>query len=342
MFGMPFSMIALIGIILLIGIVKKNAIMMIDVAIQSGTQRRHERPAKEAIHEAAVVRLRPIMMTTAAAVLGAVPLAIGIGQGASLRQPLGITVMGGLLAEPGLHALHDAGDLSLPRSAARASREVVRAPAVESPPRSTGYERIMKTISHTRWPPPRWRCSTCVAGRLHGRPRLSPSRRCRRPPRGRNCPAGPRRSPPPMARRATGGPGFNDPLLNELEPLVSVSNQTVRQDYANYQEALAEVRLARSALFPTIGVTGSVTRSRSATGNFSNSSLGGSGRGNFHAHQQRGFARSQRELGARLVGRGAPQHRIECRHRPGQRSDACQRDAWPSRSRWPTRSSTCA
>ena len=95
LFGVPFSMIALIGIILLIGIVKKNAIMMVDVAIH--LERNQKRAAKEAIHEAAVVRLRPIMMTTAAAVLGAVPLAIGIGQGASLRQPLGITVMGGLI-----------------------------------------------------------------------------------------------------------------------------------------------------------------------------------------------------------------------------------------------------
>jgi multidrug efflux pump len=95
LFGVPFSMIALIGIILLIGIVKKNAIMMIDVAIH--LERSQKRDAKEAIHEAAVVRLRPIMMTTAAAVLGALPLAIGIGQGASLRQPLGITVMGGLI-----------------------------------------------------------------------------------------------------------------------------------------------------------------------------------------------------------------------------------------------------
>jgi multidrug efflux pump len=94
-FGVPFSMIALIGIILLIGIVKKNAIMMIDVAIH--LERNEHRDGREAIHEAAVIRLRPIMMTTAAAVLGAVPLAIGIGQGASLRQPLGITVMGGLL-----------------------------------------------------------------------------------------------------------------------------------------------------------------------------------------------------------------------------------------------------
>jgi len=95
LFGTPFSVIAMIGIILLIGIVKKNAIMMIDVALH--LQRDEGMESRKAIHEAALVRLRPIMMTTAAAVLGAVPLAIGIGQGASLRQPLGITVMGGLI-----------------------------------------------------------------------------------------------------------------------------------------------------------------------------------------------------------------------------------------------------
>jgi multidrug efflux pump len=88
-------MIALIGFILLIGIVKKNGIMMVDVAIQ--LERNEGRDGKDAIHHAAVIRLRPIMMTTAAAVLGALPLAIGIGQGASLRQPLGITVVGGLI-----------------------------------------------------------------------------------------------------------------------------------------------------------------------------------------------------------------------------------------------------
>jgi multidrug efflux pump len=95
LFGTPFSVIAMIGIILLIGIVKKNAIMMIDVALH--LQREEGMEPRKAIYEAALVRLRPIMMTTAAAVLGAVPLAIGIGQGASLRQPLGITVMGGLI-----------------------------------------------------------------------------------------------------------------------------------------------------------------------------------------------------------------------------------------------------
>src|SRR5260370_2229969 len=94
-FGTPFSVIALIGIILLVGIVKKNAIMMIDVAIH--LQREQKIKAQKAIHDAAVIRLRPIMMTTAAAVLRALPLAIGIGQGASLRQPLGITVLSGLI-----------------------------------------------------------------------------------------------------------------------------------------------------------------------------------------------------------------------------------------------------
>jgi multidrug efflux pump len=94
-FGTPLSVIAFIGVILLIGIVKKNAIMMIDVALH--LQREEKMGAQDAIHDAAVIRLRPIMMTTAAAVLGALPLAIGIGQGASLRQPLGITVIGGLI-----------------------------------------------------------------------------------------------------------------------------------------------------------------------------------------------------------------------------------------------------
>jgi NodT family efflux transporter outer membrane factor (OMF) lipoprotein len=68
--------------------------------------------------------------------------------------------------------------------------------------------------------------------------------------------------------------GFNDPLLNQLEPMVSVSNQTVRQDYANYQEALAEVQEARSALFPTIGVSGSATKQRNASSNLGSSAVG--------------------------------------------------------------------
>ena len=93
--GIEFSIIALIGVILLIGIVKKNAIMMIDVALER--ERNDGLDPREAIHEACLLRFRPIMMTTMAAMLGALPLAIGFGDGAELRQPLGISIIGGLL-----------------------------------------------------------------------------------------------------------------------------------------------------------------------------------------------------------------------------------------------------
>jgi multidrug efflux pump len=91
----PLTIIALIGVILLIGIVKKNAILMIDFALQ--LERGENLPPEEAIFQAAMLRFRPILMTTFAAILGGVPLAIGLGQGASLRQPLGITIIGGLI-----------------------------------------------------------------------------------------------------------------------------------------------------------------------------------------------------------------------------------------------------
>jgi multidrug efflux pump len=94
-FGNEFDVIALIGVILLIGIVKKNAILMIDFAIHH--QRRHNVSAARAIYRAAQMRFRPIMMTTLAATFGAVPLALGSGDGAELRNPLGIAIVGGLL-----------------------------------------------------------------------------------------------------------------------------------------------------------------------------------------------------------------------------------------------------
>jgi len=92
--GGEFNVIALIGVFLLIGIVKKNAILMIDFALD--TQRSEGLPAEEAIYKACLLRLRPILMTTFAALLGAVPLVIGFGEGAELRRPLGIAIIGGL------------------------------------------------------------------------------------------------------------------------------------------------------------------------------------------------------------------------------------------------------
>ena len=89
------SIVSIIGIILLIGIVKKNAIMMVDFALEA--EREQNLPPAEAIYQACVVRFRPILMTTLAAMFGAVPLAIGHGDGAEIRQPLGVAIIGGLI-----------------------------------------------------------------------------------------------------------------------------------------------------------------------------------------------------------------------------------------------------
>jgi multidrug efflux pump subunit AcrB len=95
LFRGDLNVIAMIGILLLIGLVKKNAILMIDVALD--VQRSQGKSATEAIYQACVLRFRPIMMTTMAALLGALPLALGTGVGAELRRPLGITIVGGLI-----------------------------------------------------------------------------------------------------------------------------------------------------------------------------------------------------------------------------------------------------
>jgi multidrug efflux pump len=93
--GQELSVVALIGIILLIGIVKKNGIMMIDFALEA--ERKHGKNSVDAIYEACLLRFRPIMMTTMAALLGGLPLALGRGIGSELRRPLGIAMVGGLI-----------------------------------------------------------------------------------------------------------------------------------------------------------------------------------------------------------------------------------------------------
>jgi multidrug efflux pump len=125
--GNDLGMIAIIGIILLIGIVKKNAIMMIDFALEA--QRHHGKSAREAIHEACLLRLRPILMTTMAALLGALPLMLGTGVGAELRHPLGITMVGGLIfsqvltlfTTPVIYLLFDRMSVAIAQSSAEHS-----------------------------------------------------------------------------------------------------------------------------------------------------------------------------------------------------------------------------
>ena len=115
LFGYEFSLVALIGTILLIGIVKKNGIMMVDFAISA--QREEGLTPTEAIRKAALLRFRPIMMTTMAALLGGVPLMLSHGTGSELRQPLGYTMVGGLIVSQALTLFTTPGHLSLSRPA---------------------------------------------------------------------------------------------------------------------------------------------------------------------------------------------------------------------------------
>jgi multidrug efflux pump len=133
LFRMEFSIIALIGIILLIGIVKKNAIMMIDFALEA--ERNEGKSSEQAIYEAGLLRFRPIMMTTMAALFGALPLAMGSGVGSELRQPLGIAIVGGLVVSQ-LLTLYTTPVvyLALDRVAARFRRNPGQAPVTEAVP----------------------------------------------------------------------------------------------------------------------------------------------------------------------------------------------------------------
>jgi multidrug efflux pump len=129
LFHSEFSIIALIGVILLIGIVKKNAIMMVDFAIEASRQ---GLSSFDAIHRACVLRFRPIMMTTCAAMLGALPLAFGNGEGAELRSPLGISIVGGLLVSQVL-TLYTTPVVYLYMDRLRVWREKRRSPPAASP-----------------------------------------------------------------------------------------------------------------------------------------------------------------------------------------------------------------
>ena len=139
LFHIELSVIALIGIILLIGIVKKNAIMMIDFALEA--QRGEGKSPHDAIYQACVLRFRPIMMTTMAALLGGLPLALGNGTGSEMRRPLGIAIVGGLLVSQVL-TLYTTPVIYLYMD--RAQRRMVNLVASSPRPSATGADRVSR------------------------------------------------------------------------------------------------------------------------------------------------------------------------------------------------------
>ena len=142
-FGSTLSLYSVIGLFLLLGIVKKNGIMVVDFALQRIDE---GWDLRSAIHEASVERFRPIMMTTLAALMGAIPLALGFGQDASSRRPLGLVIVGGLIFSQMDHAIRHTGDLSLARMVpgARARQGSVPAQRPLSSRRSA-WERTVAT-----------------------------------------------------------------------------------------------------------------------------------------------------------------------------------------------------
>jgi len=237
--GQEFSIIALIAVILLIGIVKKNAIMMVDFAIDA-TRQRHLAPF-DAILQACLLRFRPIMMTTCAALFGALPLAFGTGEGVELRHPLGISIVGGLLVSQ-LLTLYTTPVvyLALDRVRLWGARG-----APGRSPQQLGDRRVRRR-AEWRAPAPVPFAFKEVAGWKFG-------------------------TPADEFDRGEWWSIYHDPTLDALERQIDVSNQTLKGVEAAYRLSQAIVYEARSGLFPV--VTGNAGGSRNGSGGGSSSGV---------------------------------------------------------------------
>ena len=243
--GTEFSIIALIGVILLIGIVKKNAIMMIDFALQ--LEREQQLGPLEAIHRASLLRLRPILMTTVAALFGALPLAIGTGDGAEMRRPLGIAIVGGLILSQ-LLTLYTTPVIYVYFDRFSSWSRNKMSPRLRRPEFGAGAAVILMCLLLVG----------CAVGPDYKRPQVTT------PPMFKETDGWKIAEPNDAAPRGNWWEVYDDPVLNKLVEQVKVSNQNVIAAEAQYREALALVSGARSQFFPQITGNVSSTRSQNA------------------------------------------------------------------------------
>ena len=326
---MEFSIIALIGVFLLIGIVKKNAILIIDFALEA--ERSRGLSAVEAVREACLLRFRPILMTTLAAALGALPLAIGFGEGAELRRPLGIAIIGGLIASQVLTLLTTpVVYLLLDKLRRRSPRE--RQLSRARPTRRPDLNDAMTPCTA---------CSaTCCARRARAgaaRPAAPSAPTTSGPPR--------RRRPPSRKRPATGwvpaAPAdalergawwtlFGDPVLDRPGSAGRGLNQNVAAAVAAYAQARALVREQRAALFPTRRRS---TRRRAAAA---------AARGSGGAPRATLPGSASAAAGSRTSGAACARRRQRARQRSRPARPTWRRRACRRRASWPPTTSRCA
>ncbi len=252
--NMEFSLIAFIGILLLVGIVKKNAIMMIDFAITA--QREQNLDARAAITRACLLRFRPIMMTTCAAIAGALPLALATGDGPRDAATAGHFHRRRIAGQPGAHAVHDAGRVPLYREAAE---------LVDVPTPGTGGGHRMNRVPLPAAVLVCLGLAACAVGPDYVRPDVPAAAAYKE--LGDWQPAQPQDTMP----RGAWWQVYRDPKLDELEQRLEDSNQNLKASVAAYAEARALVAASAAGFWPTLGLSASASRSARGANSAQNS-----------------------------------------------------------------------